>query len=106
MTQKEQAIKDACWNNRSLNDFDRMHDAVIEVFDEDDVHQKVCEKLEKDEYLRAILNILPIHILGIGISWSMSDTVFGDEVYTFAEENKQEILKALDLNNEAQANKP
>lgn len=106
MTQKEQAIKDACWNNRSSNDFDRMHDAVIDVFDEEPVYEKVCEKLEKDECLRAILNILPIHILSIGIRWGMSDTVFGDEVYTFAEENKQEILKALDLNNEAQANKP
>lgn len=106
MTKKEQAIKEACWNNRGPNDFYRMHDAVIDVFDEEDLHQKVCEKLEKDEYLRAILNILPIHILGIGISWGMSDTVFGDEIYTFAEENKQEILKALDLNGEVQASNP
>jgi two-component SAPR family response regulator len=47
------------------------------------------------EQLKAIFEILPKHIKGIGIQWGLSDTVFRDEAYEWLEKNRELALKAI-----------
>lgn len=60
----------------------RLHDAVVEALDVS-LSLSDCEK---------VYELLPDHIKGTAISWGFSDTVFGDEVFSFAKDHKEDIM--------------
>lgn len=60
-----------------------IHDAVVDVLDVSITKEQAKE----------IFQMLPSHIQGTAISWGMSDTVFGDEVYSYVEENPDKFSK-------------
>lgn len=65
------------------DDFAGFHDAIIDASD----------KHLNQEELVEVWNILPIEIKVIAIEWGMSDTVFRDKVYVWAEENIDKLEK-------------
>ena len=60
----------------------RLHDAVFEALDVE-LTLEDCEK---------VFELLPQNVKGTALSWGFSDTVFGDEVFRFAKENKEDIM--------------
>ena len=65
----------------------RLHDAVYEAIDIE-LTLKQCE---------AVFNILPLHTQNEAETWGYSDTVFGDKVFQFAKDNKDKILKSIEM---------
>lgn len=59
-------------------DFDAMHDVILEVFDES----------PSQEQIQLIWNDLPEHIQGLAIQWGANDTVFRDNLYEFLKEKE------------------
>lgn len=57
----------------NITDFDSLHDVMIEI----------DGKSRTEEELLEIFLSLPEHIQHIAHEWSCSDTVFGDESYTY-----------------------
>lgn len=71
---------DACFEK---DDFASFHDAIIDASD---------KHLNQKE-LAEVWNILPDEIKFIAIEFGMSDTVFADKVYVWAEENIDKLQK-------------
>jgi len=65
------------------NDFASFHTAIIDASD----------KHLNQEELVEVWNILPNEIKLTAIEWGMSDTVFGDKVYVWAEQNINKLHK-------------
>ncbi len=76
----------AYWENSDKSEFNKIHDAVIDILDID-INEKQIKK---------ILESLPSHIITSGMYWGFRDTVIGDEIYSYIEENTDLIVKAIE----------
>lgn len=56
-----------------------IHDAVLDAIDKD---------MTQDELIE-LWHELPSHIQATALSWGMSDTVFGDQVFEWVQKNKK-----------------
>jgi hypothetical protein len=65
----------------------RIHDAVLEAVDIN-LTAAQCKK---------VFLMLPREEQGLAISWGLFDTVFGDEVFTWAKENKYKIEELVSI---------
>ncbi len=65
------------------HDFACLHDSIINASN---------KHLNQDELIE-VWNLLPIDIKTIALQWGMNDTVFGDEVYGWAEKNIDKLEK-------------
>ncbi|MDI2113880.1 hypothetical protein [Commensalibacter nepenthis] len=52
-----------------------------------------------DEMIKSLFMLLPDEIIGMGICNGFDDTMIGDEIYTFIEENKTDIQVKLNISN-------
>ena len=68
---------EAIVNSLFESGWESFHDAVYEATD---------VSFSKEE-LKDLFYELPMNISNIALEWGLSDTVFGDEVYTYIKEN-------------------
>jgi hypothetical protein len=81
------AVCEAYWSETELGGghFAGMHDVVVDVLGIQ----------PSNDQLRALLFMLPTHIIGKGIAYGFGDTEVADAIYEFIEENKEEVLNCL-----------
>lgn len=82
---REQALKETYWNHSDKNEFDSLHDILVET----DLN---IPKNKMDEAIKITFMKLPEHIFGSVISWGLSDTGVRDEIYEFVLENHEELF--------------
>lgn len=76
-----------------LNDFEyyRLHDALAStVFLNSNISPTIEQK-------KALFMMLPSTIIDLGFTWGFTDTVVGDEIYQFIEENMSIVKERLGL---------
>lgn len=74
-------------------DLDSLHDVVGTAFESfydksEDEQEKICNQ---------ILMSIPDHIMGNIYSWGISDTEVRDSIYTFIDENEDEVKNLTGL---------
>lgn len=84
-----EAICDTYFAHSEERDFSRVHDALCEAMSQD------LETGPTFEQIKVFVKMLPQNIVGKGISWGFDDTEVGDEVYVFAQENKDLVMEKL-----------
>lgn len=66
----------------------RPHDCLVEVFNNGPY---------TDEQIKKLLWIIPDNIFALGMQWSFSDTVVGDDIYTYILDNEDKVIKELEI---------
>jgi hypothetical protein len=73
-------IKESLWDFYGCDSFSRLHDCLIEFYDD-----------VTEDHVYKLFLMLPDFIIGLGISWSFNDTEVGDAVYSFIETNTEMV---------------
>jgi len=84
------ALKDTFWKESAIDDFDSIHDCIIENFIKDFESGK--KKITED-VIKSLFYMLPQDIFGDAVKWGIDDTEVRDNIYIFIQENKEEVEK-------------
>lgn len=85
---REQALKEVYWNNSDKNEFDSIHDILVET-------ELNIPKNKMNDAVKITFMKLPEHIFGSVISWGLGDTEVKDEIYEFVLENHDELFEHI-----------
>jgi len=82
-----QAIREAIWAHRRDDlEFSALQDTLSTLGITD------CPS---DDQQKAFFDLLPDHIVGLVVSWGFSDTEVREAIFTYAEENLQDVAQAV-----------
>lgn len=82
-----QMIRDAYWNDSSVNEFNSLHDILTDTFG-------ITPSVQQ---LRAAFNLLPTSIIGDGIRWGFSDTGVRELIFDFIKADPGLFRKAMEI---------
>lgn len=90
----EQARKQMIAILKEDNNFDRLHDIIIDFF------ESIYDLPESEQHIiyEKLLMAVPDNILGDMYSWGLSDTCVRENIYTFIDDNKEEFSNLTGLN--------
>lgn len=89
MDQRFEAVRDTYlqYTEDIIDEFSRVHDALVDALELD-------EQIS-DTKLEQIVRLLPDYIFSMGIAHSFHDTVVGDMVFEWGEDNAEMLRKLI-----------
>lgn len=82
--QRTAAVREAYWSatDAESGEFDALYDVLNDV----------CERDPTDGQVRKLFDMLPADVIGEGVKYGFTDTVVGDAIHVFVQENKHEVV--------------
>lgn len=88
---RSRAVREAYWEHTDdkSSEFSNFYDCILQAAGYVDFEQVTLEKV------KALFMAIPHGLVAEGINWGFGDSVVRDNLHSFCEENKDDVLKAI-----------